>query len=162
MNGQRVRQGLFFSLTVGVVALCASCGTQPAAPGGGAAATPVEVEKCRISITATGPSASCDISKAKKEIAVFINADDQRQNLYVCADDPTHSAFDAYAWYVPYGDRRKSRAIRDDFSTAPSSSEEFDYDVSTTPCGSSAPAAANTPLKAKALTNPRIIIKASN
>jgi hypothetical protein len=163
MKRRGVYQGLFFSLLVGVVMMCASCKTQQA-PQPGSAATASEVEKCRLPLSADGSGWSCDLSKGNKEIVVFVNRDSKQQDLYVCAENPKDTVFDAYSWYIPYSEKRKSRVIRDDFSPDPASTAQVNYDVSTTPCGPYAPiaAGASANLSAKTMTNPKIIIKASN
>jgi hypothetical protein len=143
--------------------ICAGCKTQQA-PQHGSAATASEVEKCRLILSMDGSGWSCDLSKGNKEIVVFVNRDSKQQDLYVCADDQKHTVFDAYSWYIPYSERRKSRLIRDDFSPASGSTEQFNYYVSTTPCGPYAPiaAGASANLSARTMTNPKIIIRASN
>ena len=149
MKGQRVGKGLFLSLAVGVITLCGACKDGH--------------EKCKIEISATGPTASCDVNKRNDDRIVWVNKDGQKQDLFVCAVDPRHSVFEAFAWYVPYRSDENtvnSGRIRNSFKPDFPPTEEFDYYVSTTPCGPYATTPDQTSPQIR--TNPKIIIKGSN
>lgn len=163
MKRRGVCEGLFFFVAVGVLVICAGCKTQQA-PQPGSAATASEVEKCRLTLSMDGSGWSCDLSKSNKEIVVLVNKDTKQQDVYVCAENPKDTVFDAYSWFIPYSEKRKSRVIRDDFSPDPAPTAQVNYYVSTTPCGPYAPiaAGASANLSAKTMTNPKIIIRASN
>lgn len=144
-----VYQGLFFSVGIIVLMLCASCkpsGTVASADG---------FEKCRIRIDNLSGDNPCSVSKAHNDRVVWIN--NSRSDLFVCADDPGKTVFDSYAWIVRAGQRGRSGKIRDDFSVPSGTTEDVLYHVSGSPCSQLAsPGLANTQ------TNPKIIIKASN
>ena len=145
-----VYQGLFFSVGIIVLMACASCKPQPSGP----MASADGFEKCKIRIDNLSGDATCDVSKRHNDRVVWVN--DSGSDLFVCADDPGRTVFDAYAWLVRAGQRGRSGKIRDDFSTASGAADSVLYHVSGSPCSQMVSGLANTQ------TNPKIIIKASN
>jgi hypothetical protein len=145
-----VYQGLFFSVGIIVLVVCVSCKPQP----GGPVASTDGFEKCKIRINDLSADQTCDVSKAHNDRVVWVN--DSRSDLFVCADDPSRTVFDAYAWLVRAGQKGKSGKIRDDFSAPSGAADSVLYHVSGSPCSQNASGLANTQ------TNPKIIIKASN
>lgn len=141
-------RGLFFSIGIGVLALCTSCKPSDTV------ANADGFEKCRIRIDNLAANATCDVSKAHNDRVVWVNG--SRSDLYVCADDASKTVFDAYAWLVHAGQRGRSGKIRDDFSAPSGATDDVSYHVSGSPCSQLASGLANTQ------TNPKIIIKASN
>ena len=84
-------------------------------------------DKCMIDLQVV-PSA-CDLSKSKDERLVWVNKSDM--GLYVCGN-PKNEPFEAYAWYVPAGGKRRSGKIMDSAAIQ----DGYLFDVTSSPCGS--------------------------
>ncbi len=104
--------------------------------------------ECPIDISPNAPQQQCTLSKAHDDRVIWENNSDV--DIYACAD-PKKDPFDAYGWYVPRHEKRKSGKIRDAI-TPPQSYDNKEFYTYSTPCLASPPTEGTR-------SNPKIIIQ---
>ena len=158
-------RGLIVVLAVGVGVLCVGCKTKTVSQQPISGTASEGNEKCRIDIPISGAQdVVCDdFEKGRDDRIIWQNRDtnSSRKGLYVCADNPSHSVFDAYAWYVHKGEDAKSGKIRHDFKPDFPPTEDFSYYVSKSPCDQRSGLEEGESSSLEIRTHPKIIIKAS-
>lgn len=138
--------GVLFVFLIAAILICTSCQKKTPAPEP-SAPRETYTDKCHIDISSTTVIPDCSLSKQYDERAVWENK--STGGLYVCMN-PLNNPFEAYAWYVPANDKRKSGKITD--ATNPSSTG-YEFKPSPSPCVWPLSSASD-----KRLTNPKIII----
>jgi hypothetical protein len=137
--------GVFFSLVIAFMLIgISSQNTTALADSGTAIAA---YKECSIDLTSA--AASCLLSKGADDRIVWVNK--SRGDLYVCTD-PKKSPFEAYGWYVPSQDQRKSGSIWTGVNPPPGKTVTFTLYTSSKPCG------CPKPKRPRVRTNPKIII----
>jgi hypothetical protein len=141
MERQRKHQAILFCTAAVVMLLCVSCQHKAVAD--------THVDKYFIDISDANAVGPYSLNKHDDERIIWIN--NSGNDLYICAD-PKNDPFEAYGWFVPKHDQRKSGKISDTVNP-PQSYDNKQFYTYPTPClATPPPADANR-------SNPKIIIQ---
>ena len=124
MKGYQIRKTSLLLLLSAVVLVSTSCPNKIGAP------LPASFTEYSVNISDNN-APSQKISKTNDGRIVWVNKSNAA--LYVCAD-PAKDPFEAYGWYVPGGDKRKTGKIVDGLNPVTGDDKTFTFDISSTAC----------------------------